>query len=410
MQTLTPYDLQQVCQFLQQLNTIVHLSEFPTRLLSILSMVIESDFTLMAGTAADQVGSFKHNPNDQSGKKILASVLVANDTNMLTRTNISMSYFLQNPVTIHYLSTGDSRAHKISDFLNESEMYQREALYGEFLEPLGMLDQMSLVVTEQQPFTPKHTEFDRELINNWVVKLTPTSVCLDEELPDLVVIIHRDRRNFSERDREILNLLAPHILQAYKNSQMISQMQWEYKRLNQFLDQTSSIVINRDGSTKFVTERAEKLMRKYFSAAPYEKNSLPEMMKDWLQKRLANWAIGADLSAPTPLLRVIQDKHTLVVRLFIDSANDQYLLTLEEQAPLDLSFALLQKLGLSQRESEILHWIFRDKSNQQISEILHLSHRTVQKHCENIYDRLGVNNRSAAITQILQKLGIAMFV
>jgi DNA-binding CsgD family transcriptional regulator len=409
MQTLTPYDLQQVFQFVQQLNTIICLSEFPSQLLSILPLVIESDFTLMAGTASNQVGSFAHHPHDSGSQKTLASVLATNDIALLSNTQLSISYFLQNPVTMHHMATGDSSAHKISDFLNEPEMYQCEALYGEFLKPLGMLDQMSLVVTEQQRNTPRYTGCDSELINNWIIKATPTSVYLEEELTDLVIVIHRDSRNFSERDREILNLLMPHILQAYKNSRMISQLQQNCEQLHQVLEQTSSIIIHRDGSIKFVTELAEKLMRKYFSTTTHEQRNLPEVVKNWLQKSMSDWVIGTDLSTPTPPLRVIQDKHTLVVRLSVDAMNDQYLLTLEEQAPLDLPFTLLQELGLSQRESEILHWIFRDKSNQQISEILNLSHRTVQKHCEHIYDRLGINSRAAAITQVLEKLGIAIF-
>lgn len=409
MSNLTQYDIQQVFQFLQELNTVISLPDFPARLISTLRLIIESDFTLIAGTAPDLVGGIDHNSNNQDGDRTLASVLVANDFHLLSKTKISMSYFVQNPVTMHYLSTGDSSAHKLSDFLDEPDLYQRDALYGDFLKPLGMLDQMSLVITEQKQINQRYTDLDGNFINNLVIKITPSLVYLEEELPDLVIIIHRDRRNFSERDREILNLLSPHILQAYKNSQLISQIKQECEQLYQILDNTNSIVADRNGFKKFVTGPSEELIHKYFPVSAYEKDNLPETLRDWLTKKIANWSSDADLSAPIPPLRVIQDKHMLVIKLSIDAANDQYLLILEEQAPLELSFTLLQELGLSKRESEILNWIFHDKSNQQISEILSLSNRTVQKHCENIYNRLGVNSRAAAITQVLQKLGIAIF-
>jgi DNA-binding CsgD family transcriptional regulator len=67
--------------------------------------------------------------------------------------------------------------------------------------------------------------------------------------------------------------------------------------------------------------------------------------------------------------------------------------------------SLRQHFGLTQRESEVLLWIARGKSNRDIGEILGLSPRTVNKHLEQVYSKLGVENRaSAAIkaTHVLQ--------
>ncbi len=68
---------------------------------------------------------------------------------------------------------------------------------------------------------------------------------------------------------------------------------------------------------------------------------------------------------------------------------------------------LRQHFGLTQRESEVLLWIARGKSNRDIGDILGLSPRTVNKHLEQVYTKLGVENRaSAAIkaTHVLQPL------
>ena len=48
------------------------------------------------------------------------------------------------------------------------------------------------------------------------------------------------------------------------------------------------------------------------------------------------------------------------------------------------------------REAEVLLWIARGKSNRDIGEILNPSPRTVNKHLEHIYTKLGVENRSSA--------------
>jgi DNA-binding CsgD family transcriptional regulator len=52
--------------------------------------------------------------------------------------------------------------------------------------------------------------------------------------------------------------------------------------------------------------------------------------------------------------------------------------------------------GLTARESEVLRWVAAGKSDAQIGAILRISARTVQKHLQNIYDKLGVESRTAA--------------
>jgi DNA-binding CsgD family transcriptional regulator len=52
--------------------------------------------------------------------------------------------------------------------------------------------------------------------------------------------------------------------------------------------------------------------------------------------------------------------------------------------------------GLTRREAEVLLWISRGKSNRDASEILNISARTVNKHLEQIFIKMGVENRAAA--------------
>lgn len=61
--------------------------------------------------------------------------------------------------------------------------------------------------------------------------------------------------------------------------------------------------------------------------------------------------------------------------------------------------------GLSQREAEVLVWLARGKSNRDIAQILGLSPRTVMKHLERIFTKLGVENRTAAAAAALRRLG-----
>ncbi|RYG57742.1 MAG: LuxR family transcriptional regulator, partial [Alphaproteobacteria bacterium] len=68
---------------------------------------------------------------------------------------------------------------------------------------------------------------------------------------------------------------------------------------------------------------------------------------------------------------------------------------------------LRQHFGLTQRESEVLLWIARGKSNRDIGEILGLSPRTVNKHLEQVYSKLGVENRASAAIKAIQAMQAA---
>ena len=50
--------------------------------------------------------------------------------------------------------------------------------------------------------------------------------------------------------------------------------------------------------------------------------------------------------------------------------------------------------------------IARGKSNRDIAEILTLSPRTVNKHLEQIYAKLGVENRTSAAALAVRTLGV----
>ncbi|MEM9782126.1 MAG: response regulator transcription factor [Pseudomonadota bacterium] len=65
---------------------------------------------------------------------------------------------------------------------------------------------------------------------------------------------------------------------------------------------------------------------------------------------------------------------------------------------------LAKRLGLTQREGEVLGWLADGKANRDIASILNLSPRTVNKHLEQIYAKLQVENRTAAVAVALRAL------
>jgi DNA-binding CsgD family transcriptional regulator len=65
---------------------------------------------------------------------------------------------------------------------------------------------------------------------------------------------------------------------------------------------------------------------------------------------------------------------------------------------------LRSRLKLTAREAEVLLWVGRGKTNRDIADILGLSPRTINKHLEQIFAKLGVENRAAAAIQVVNIL------
>ena len=90
------------------------------------------------------------------------------------------------------------------------------------------------------------------------------------------------------------------------------------------------------------------------------------------------------------------DGRQLVFTFLSRTGEDEYLYRLTETGGGQEELFLRQYLSLTTRESEVLIWIARGKSNRDISDILGISPRTVNKHLEQIFTKLGVENRASA--------------
>jgi DNA-binding response OmpR family regulator/DNA-binding CsgD family transcriptional regulator len=116
------------------------------------------------------------------------------------------------------------------------------------------------------------------------------------------------------------------------------------------------------------------------------------------EKRLAN-AIE-DFSAQNftiPATKRITVEGRLLSFTFLSRTGpDEFLYRLTETGGGQEELFLRQYLALTTREAEVLVWIARGKSNRDISEILNISPRTVNKHLEQVFAKLGVENRASA--------------
>jgi DNA-binding CsgD family transcriptional regulator len=109
--------------------------------------------------------------------------------------------------------------------------------------------------------------------------------------------------------------------------------------------------------------------------------------------------------APGASVRIEQGESALELVMIARYRESEVLIRLNELNPKADVSSLQQKLGLTDREAEVLLWISYGKSNGMISEVLAISPRTVQKHLERIYEKLGVETRAAAAAVAIKVLG-----
>lgn len=82
---------------------------------------------------------------------------------------------------------------------------------------------------------------------------------------------------------------------------------------------------------------------------------------------------------------------------------DEYMLFIQKNSQEWDLVTLKSSFGLTAREAEILMWISRGKTNKEVGLILDTSPRTVNKHLDHVFEKLGVPTRTAAVAKVLKK-------
>jgi DNA-binding CsgD family transcriptional regulator len=233
----------------------------------------------------------------------------------------------QHPIVNYVAETGDQTAMMISDLVSVREFHELE-IYTDFFRPLGAEDLLT-VVFQSQPV---------------IVGIAFT----------------RDRRSYEERDRELLNLVRPHLAAAYRNVATRIEANERVSELERGLEGRHVVPLTPNGRAA------------HHSAL------------------LARW-FGNE--TPSPGVYEREDARLVVRRV----EGDPPLLLLDEQR-----FHLGSSLGLSGREQQVLGLAARGLTDAQIADELFLSARTVAKHLQHAYEKLGVHSRAEATQRLLR--------
>jgi DNA-binding CsgD family transcriptional regulator len=367
METLTLNDTQNLHQGIQKLYTLRNLNTFGVEALTILNWLVPSD---MPNFNTTQVHTCQTSVTFLPG--------FTDFTPEIER--VIHQHFGEHPI-LHHMPQALNGVYKVSDFISQKRLERLEGFYQQFLRPFGLEDEMVF-------FLPNTNS------GSWS-ELSQADAAL------VGFALHRPQRNFTERDRLILNLLRPHLFQAYCNVQCYQQLQQDLNQLQRSLNPLGLMILDTEGQVQFVTSQAVVWLEAYF-AKPTGILQLPDHLWAWV-KHQVTVTQKPDLPKACLPLRIEQAGKQLVIRLVVEP-GERYLLLLEEQTLCVLN--LLELLGLSQRETEVLRWVMQGNDNKAIAAQLSVGKSTVRKHLESIYCKLGVQSRTEAIAQALAKLGL----
>lgn len=195
------------------------------------------------------------------------------------------------------------------------------------------------------------------------------------------------------RPREVLARIAAHLLNA-------RQMKQARTALDAF-GRATLVVRASDGRLMWQTPLARSLLNDYFGA---EDDYAPPRLMAWIPQ--AQRAIGEGREQP---LLASDGARRLLAGLHDPSRfghEGEWLLILREENHTATIQALIASFHLTTREAEVLYWVAQGKINRDIGEILGTSPRTVNKHLEHVFEKLGVETRTAAANLAMSRMGM----
>jgi DNA-binding CsgD family transcriptional regulator len=247
------------------------------------------------------------------------------------------------PVCRRWRADGRFRALRLSDVLTRRELHDNR-FYDVALRPWGVEHELKA----RLPSPPWHSK--------------------------TFMFARRPGSDFAERDRLVLDLLVPHFTRLWQSAKTRRLLAAALDELEQAPEaKTSGVILLGPGShIEFASAPARRLLRTYFPAATGGR--LPSAVVGWLES-----------GAGEPLCRRMDGKW-----LAVERSGDKLLLYEERVEP-----------ELTAREREVLAWVARGKTNAEIARLLWLAPSTVRKHLENVYAKLGVSTRTAAVARFL---------
>lgn len=164
---------------------------------------------------------------------------------------------------------------------------------------------------------------------------------------------------------------------------------------------TAVVALDEQGRPIWKTTKARTWLHTY-CGLDAQSPALPEAVQQWVDMALVQPAVEQ-----VKPLQLPGATHQLVIRLTrrAHTASGELSLLIEEQPlPVDARQSMAAMYQLTVRELDVLLWLAKGKTNRDIGDILGMAPRTVNKHLEHVFVKLGVETRAAATALTMKHL------
>jgi len=183
------------------------------------------------------------------------------------------------------------------------------------------------------------------------------------------------------KPQEVLARIAAHMQNARQMKQARSALDAS--------GQATLAVRASDGHLIWQTPLARALLNTYFNI---DSENAPAQLLAWIAD--AQRAAAEDR---TPPVLMSSETRRLFASLHTSQEREgEWMLSLHEENHAAILDTLMSAFHLTMREAEVLYWVSKGKINKDIGEILGASPRTINKHLEHVFEKLGVETRTAA--------------
>jgi DNA-binding CsgD family transcriptional regulator len=242
--------------------------------------------------------------------------------------------------------------------------------------------------------SPLYAEFYRHFP---VRKLIISYLGYGQDREVVIALTRENGSDFTVRDREVIRALNPHLRQAWFNIRALEQARRSLTQSRGVLEAlcVAYICLNPLGQIDWMSADAGRMLAEFFPGRRRDPSFLPETLHAWLKAHpLQAGQRILDAASAKPFISLSRDAR-LEARLTLDLSGQQVLF-LKRQATV-LSAEGFRFPGLTARESEVLFWIAQGRTNGAIAHLLSASPRTINKHVQSIFQKMGVANRAEAI-------------
>jgi DNA-binding CsgD family transcriptional regulator len=244
-----------------------------------------------------------------------------------------------------------------------------------------------------------HAEYYRRIGINYVMAL-PLRI---DSSTVISVVFNRSRSDFRDGERVLLDAIRPPLAAIYRKLLVCEQAGI---RLN-FISELAAdggwqmIRVTLSGQIVDASRAAIHMLGRFFPEyVSGRQGNLPAAMLTWFACS-RNWGLERPAIDQRQEFTLVRSGSKLTVHFVPDPdhASAGYLLMKSSQ--LDIRTEHLMQVPVTEREREVLALVAAGKTNGEIAQLLAISPRTVQKHLEHIFQKLGVETRTAAAVRAL---------